>query len=54
MKPKGKAVSDEMRAECNFGYVKSVRGKYYKRIREEGTNVVLLDASINVVSRKQK
>ena len=46
MKPKGKAVSDEMRAEYNFDYTKGVRGKYYKRIQEEGTNVVLLDADV--------
>ena len=46
MKPKVKAVADEMRAEYNFDYSKGVRGKYYKRIREEGTNVVLLDADV--------
>ena len=37
LKPKGKAVSDEMRAEYNFDYAKSIRGKYYRRIQEEGT-----------------
>lgn len=46
MKPKSKAVSDEMRAEYNFDYSKGVRGKYYKRIMEEGTNVVLLDPDV--------
>ena len=46
MKTKGKAVSDEMRPEYNFDYTKGVRGKYYKRIQEEGTNVVLLDADV--------
>jgi len=46
MKPKDKAASDEMRAEYNFDYAKGVRGKYYKRIQEEGTNVVLLDADV--------
>ena len=46
MKTKGKAVSDEMRAEYNFDYTKGVRGKYYKRIQEEGTNVVLLDRDV--------
>ena len=48
MKPKAKAVADEMRAEYNFDYAKGVRGKYYNRIREEGTNVVLLDADVQV------
>ena len=28
---------------------KGVRGKYYKRIMEEGTNVVLLDADVQKV-----
>ena len=37
MKPKTKAVSGEMRADYNFDYAKGVRGKYYKRIQEEGT-----------------
>jgi hypothetical protein len=40
--------SDEMRPEYNFSdfKTKGIRGKYYKRIREEGTNVVLLDADV--------
>jgi hypothetical protein len=46
MKPKRNAVSDGMRAEYNFDYTKGVRGKYYKRIQEEGTNVVLLDRDV--------
>ena len=46
MKTKGKAVTDEMRPEYNFDYTKGVRGKYYKRIQEEGTNVVLLDRDV--------
>ncbi len=46
MKLKSKAVADEMRAEYNFDYTKGVRGKYYKRIQEEGTNVVLLDPDV--------
>ena len=46
MKRKSKARSDEMRAEYNFDYTKGVRGKYYKRIMSEGTNVVLLDRDV--------
>ena len=38
--------TDKMRAEYNFDYTKGVRGKYYKRIQEEGTNVVLLDRDV--------
>jgi hypothetical protein len=39
---------DELRAEYKLSDFKSkgVRGKYYKRIMEEGTNVVLLDADV--------
>ena len=46
MKPKGKAVSDGMRAEYNFDYAKGVRGKYYKRLLKEGSNVVVLDRDV--------
>lgn len=44
MKPKGKAASDEMRAEYDFDYSKGVRGKYYERIMREGIKVVVLKA----------
>ena len=39
---------DELRPEYKLSDFKSkgVRGKYYKRIQEEGTNVVLLDADV--------
>ena len=39
---------DELRAEYKLSdfKTKGVRGKYYKRIMEEGTNVVLLDADV--------
>lgn len=46
MKPKSKAVSNGMRAEYDFDYAKGVRGRYFKRIHEEGTNVVLLDRDV--------
>lgn len=45
MKPKPPAVN-EMRGEYHFDYSKAVRGKYYKRILKEGSNVVLLDADV--------
>ena len=40
--------SDEMRPEYKLSDFKSkgVRGKYYKRIMAEGTNVVLLDRDV--------
>jgi hypothetical protein len=40
--------TDELRPEYKLSdfKTKGVRGKYYKRIMEEGTNVVLLDADV--------
>ena len=35
-----------MRPEYNFDYSKAVRGKYYKRLLAEGTNVVVLDPDV--------
>lgn len=46
MKTKGKKIRDELRPEYNFDYSKAVRGKYYKRILEEGTNVVMLEPDV--------
>ena len=46
MKAKTKKISDELRPEYNFDYSKAVRGKYYKRILEEGANVVMLEPDI--------
>ena len=43
---KRKASSDEMRPEYSFDYSKAVRGKYYKRILKEGSNVVVLEPDI--------
>jgi hypothetical protein len=44
---KYKAVSvNEMRAEYIFDYSKAVRGKYYKRILNESTNVAVLDPDV--------
>jgi len=46
MKDKQKKIKDELRPEYNFDYSKAVRGKYYKRLLEEGTNVVVLDPDV--------
>ncbi|WKZ18265.1 MAG: hypothetical protein QY310_12620 [Candidatus Jettenia sp. CY-1] len=64
MKAKEKKMSNELRPEYNFDYSKAVRGKYYKRISEEGANVVMLEpdvakvfvdsASVNDALRSQK
>jgi hypothetical protein len=40
-------IKDDLRPEYDFGSMKGgVRGKYYRRIREQGTNVVLLDPDV--------
>src|SRR5574341_743835 len=46
MKTKKKKIVDEFRPEYNFDYSKAVRGKYYKRILEEGANVVMLEPDV--------
>ena len=43
MKPKRTNHVAHMRAEYDLDYSKAVRGKYYKRLRAEGSNIVLLD-----------
>ncbi len=39
MKDKRKKDIDELRPEYDFDYLKAVRGKYYQRLLEEGSNV---------------
>ncbi len=46
MKDKHKKNQDELRPEYDFDYSKAVRGKYYKRLLEEGSNVVVLDPDV--------
>lgn len=46
MKNKHKEPADELRPEYEFDYSEAVRGKYYRRLLAEGTNVVVLDADI--------
>ncbi len=38
--------SDQLRPEYDFDYSKAVRGKYYRRLLDEGSNVVILDPDI--------
>jgi hypothetical protein len=46
MKTKRKMNRDELRPEYDFDYSKGVRGKYYKRLLEEGANVVVLEPDV--------
>lgn len=46
MKAKRPSEVAQMRAEYDFDYSKAVRGKYYKRLLKEGSNVVVLDRDV--------
>ena len=45
MKAKRTNEVAQMRAEYDFHYSKVVRGKYYKRLLKEGSNVVVLSSA---------
>jgi len=46
MKSRARGIHDELRPEYDFDYSKAVRGKYYKRLSTEGSNVVVLDPDV--------
>ena len=47
MKKKASKTSiDDLRPEYDFDYSKAVRGKYYRRLLKEGSNVIVLDPEI--------
>jgi hypothetical protein len=46
MKRKTSNEVAEMRAEYNFDYSKAERGRYFKRLMKEGSNVVVLDRDV--------
>jgi hypothetical protein len=46
MKAKKQVQQDEMRDEYDFDYSTAVRGKYYRRLLKEGTNVVVLEPDV--------
>lgn len=46
MKAKRTPLVAQMRAEYDFDYSKATRGKYYKRLLKEGSNVVILDRDV--------
>ena len=46
MKTKTEKAHDELRPEYDFDYSKAVRGKYYKRLIEEGANIIILDPDL--------
>lgn len=46
MKDRNKLVNDELRPEYEFDYSKAVRGKYYRRLLREGSNIIILEPDI--------
>lgn len=46
MKTKSTNIAEGLRPEYNFDYSKAVRGKYFKRLLEEGANVVVLEPDV--------
>jgi len=46
MRARPEGIHDELRPEYDFDYSKAVRGKYYRRLLEEGANVVVLEPDV--------
>lgn len=46
MKTRPTNIAEDLRSEYDFNYSKAVRGKYFKRLLEEGANVVVLEPDI--------
>jgi hypothetical protein len=46
MKDRRKKSQDQLCPEYDFDYSKAVRGKYYKRLMEAGSNVVVLEPDV--------
>jgi len=51
MKTKSNNNRDDLRPEYDFDYSKAVRGKYCKRLLQEGANVVVLEPDVAKVFR---
>jgi hypothetical protein len=46
MKRKSLVEDDDLRAEYDFDFSKGERGRYYKRLLKEGSNIVVLEPDI--------
>lgn len=46
MKTNLEDTRDELLPEYDFDYSKAVRGKYYKRLLQEGANIVVLEPDV--------
>ncbi len=46
MKRKSLELDDDLRSDYDLDFSKGERGKYYKRLLKEGSNVVVLDPDV--------
>jgi len=46
MKAKAQVQGDDLRPEYDFDFSKAERGRYYKRLLQEGSNIVVLEPDI--------
>jgi hypothetical protein len=46
MKTRAEMNREDLRPEYDFDYSKAVRGKYHRRLLQEGANVVVLDPDV--------
>ena len=46
MRRKQRPGSDDLRSEYDFDYTKAVRGKYYRRLKNEGSNIIVLEPDV--------
>ena len=46
MKSKAKSLDDDLRAEYDIDYSKAERGKYFRRMMTEGSNIVVLEPDV--------
>ncbi len=54
MKTKHDKKNDELRAQYDFDYSKAIRGKYHKRLMNEGANIIMLEPDVaNVFSNSK-
>ncbi len=51
MRRKRASQSDDLQPEYRFDYSKAVRGKYYRRLIQEGANVAVLEPDVAAAFR---
>jgi hypothetical protein len=47
MKPNAQPQIDDLRPEYDFDFSQGERGRYYKRLLQEGSNIVILEPDIS-------